>query len=179
MATKTKTKTKLSKALKNTFLNELKDKKEEERLERVKLNSNLREITVYTDKNNKVASAIIDFLTNEGINLIQKERSENHEEWLKVGSTTGLGAVPTFYVNGEYLVNGRDFQNQNHALNALKYLGSPDFNNPSSKDKILEHAKTNQYNLLQKLNQLEQKLTPMIQFITNLQKELLEEEKGA
>ena len=174
----TKTKNKLSKALKNTFINELKDKKEVERLKRVKENSNLREIIVYTDKNNKFASTIIDFLTNEGINLIQKERSENHKEWLKIGSITGLGAVPTFYVNGEYLVNGRDFQNQNHALNALKYLGSPDFNNPSSKDKILEHAKTNQYNLLQRLNQLEQKITPVIQFITNLQKELAEEEKG-
>ena len=40
----TKTKNKLSKALKNTFINELKDKKEEERLERVKENSNFLKI---------------------------------------------------------------------------------------------------------------------------------------
>ena len=47
MATKTKTKTKkqkkLSKVLKNTFINELKGKKEEERLERVKENSKLKQ----------------------------------------------------------------------------------------------------------------------------------------
>ena len=38
MKTKTKTKDKLSKALKNKFLGEMKDKKEEERIERVKVN---------------------------------------------------------------------------------------------------------------------------------------------
>ena len=46
MATKTKTKTKLSKALKNTFISELKDKKEEERLERVKANADLKKLTI-------------------------------------------------------------------------------------------------------------------------------------
>ena len=179
MATKTKTtKTKIKDSLKNVFINELKDKKETERLERVKVNSNLKEFTIYTDKGNKQAEGILDFLTSEGINFIKKERSENHEEWLLVGATTSLNIVPTFYVNGEYLINGRDFQNGQHCLNALKYLGDPNFINPSYKDKLLEHSKTNQYNLYQRLNQLEQKLNPLVQFIQNLQKELQEEEKS-
>jgi hypothetical protein len=46
----TKTKDKLSKALKSKFVNELKDKKEEERLERIKTNSNLKEVTIFTHK---------------------------------------------------------------------------------------------------------------------------------
>ena len=172
----TKTKNKLSKALKNTFLNELKGKKEEERLERAKLNANLREIIVYTNKNDKNSTNIIDFLIKEGINLTQKEISENKEAWSITASTTNINAIPTFYVNGEYLVNGRDFQNPQHCLNALKYLGSPDFINPSYEDKMLEHSKTNQYNIFNKINQLEQKINPLVQFITNLQKELEEEE---
>ena len=43
----TKTKNKLSKALKNTFINELKDKKEVERLERVKTNADLKSVLIY------------------------------------------------------------------------------------------------------------------------------------
>jgi regulator of replication initiation timing len=41
---------------------------------------------------------------------------------------------------------------------------------------MLEHSKTNQYNIFTKINQLEQKLTPVVTFITNLQKELEEED---
>ena len=43
---------------------------------------------------------------------------------------------------------------------------------------MLEQTKTNNYNLFMRINQLEQKLTPVINFITNLQKQLEEEEKS-
>ena len=178
MATKTKTKKqkKLSKVLKNTFINELKGKKEEERLERVKENSKLRDITVYTDKNTKKATDIIEFLNSEGVNLNQIEIGENLKKWNEVASITNIMDIPTFYVNGEYLVQGRDFTNGQHILNALKYLGNPDFDNPSSKDKLHEFMKTSQYNIFNKLNSLEKQLTPLVKFMTNLQKELTEEE---
>ena len=172
----TKTKNKLSKALKNTLINELKDKKEEERLERVKQNANLREITIWTDKTNKVCQNYIDFLTSEGVNLIIKDRKDNQKEWNKVASITNYNAVPTFFTNGEYLSLTRDFHNQQQILNALKYLGNPDYNNPTYDAKILEHLKTNQYNLFTKLNQIQQQLSPIATFISNLQKELTEEE---
>ena len=38
--------------------------------------------------------------------------------------------------------------------------------------------KTNNYNLFNRINQLQQQMTPLITFITNLQKQLEEEEKG-
>jgi len=172
----TKTKTKLSKALKNTFINELKDKQEEERLERVKQNANLREITVWVDNDNKTCESYLLYLKNEGINPIVKDRKENQKEWNEVASTTNYNSVPTFFTNGEYLAITRDFQNQQQILNALKYLGSPDFNNPSFDAKMLEHLKTNQYNLFTKLNQIHQQLAPLTTFINNLQKELINEE---
>ena len=173
----TKTKTKLTKALKNTFINELKDKKEEERLLRVKENSKLREIIVYTDKNNKKANNTIDFLISEGIKLNQIEIPENLKEWNKVASIINMNVAPTFYVNGEYLVQGRDFQNNQHIINALKYLGDPSFKNPPSKDKVFEQMKTNTHNLRTQINNLSKQITPLVQFIQNLQKELAEEEE--
>ena len=172
----TKTKDKLSKALKNKFLGEMKDQKEIERLERVKINSSLREIIVYINGTNKLSDDIINFLTKEGVNLITKEVSENQMEWNKIDSIINMQSFPTFYVNGEYLTNGRDFQNGNQILNALKYLGDPNFDNPPAGEKSLEYSKTIAYNLFTRLTNLENKLTPLIQFIENLQKELIEEE---
>ena len=36
--------------------------------------------------------------------------------------------------------------------------------------------KTNQYNMFQRINQLQQQLTPLVKFIQNLEKQLSEEE---
>ena len=168
-------KTKVKESLKNLFIKELTDKKEEERLERVKQNSNLREITLYLDKNHNLSENYVKFLEQEGIKLNKKYRTEYKEEWNKVGSITNNNVVPTFFVNGEYLIHGRDFHNPQQSLNALKYLGDPTFNNPPSNEKLYEYNKTFSSQLHTRLTQLENKLKPMIDFITNLQKEILEE----
>jgi len=173
------TKTKIKESLKNLFIKELNDKKEKERLERVEQNSNLREITMYLDKNHKLSEDYIKLLEQEGINLTKKIRNENKEEWAEVAATTNFNVIPTFFVNKEYLISGRDFQNPQQSLNALKYLGDPLFNNPSPKDKLFEYNKTQNYQLHTRLTNLEKKLTPMIDFISNLQKELIEEETPA
>ena len=78
MATKTKTKTKTTKSkikdsLKNVFINELKDKKELERLERVKANADLKEVLIYTDKNQPHNKQFTDVLTQEGIKFNEIE----------------------------------------------------------------------------------------------------------
>ena len=56
------------------------------------------------------------------------------------------------------------------------FHSSPNFEPPYFEDKLLERLKTQNYNLWNKLNHLEQKIQPVIQFIENLQKELAEEE---
>ena len=73
MATKTKTKTKdkLTKALKNKFIGELTDKKETERLERVKANADLTEVTIYTHKDQPHLKQYTDALTQEGIKFTE------------------------------------------------------------------------------------------------------------
>ena len=180
MATKTKTKTKLSKALKNKFRDELKDKKETERLERVKANANLKEVTIYTHKDQQHCKQFTDMLTQEGIKFTEIDASEGEglDEWNKVVSITNLGMFPTVLVNQNFLVQRRDFQNAQQLIGAIQHFGSPKFENPTFEGQVLEQMKTNNYNLFNRINQLEGRLNPLITFITNLQKQLEEEEKG-
>ena len=174
--TKTTTKSKIKNSLKNVFINELKDSKETKRLERVEANSNLKEVIVYTDKNQPHNKQFTDALTQEGIRFIEKNITENKEEWAKVVATTNLGSLPTVLVNENFLVQRRDFNNTQQLLGAIQHFANPTFSNPTFEDKMFEQMKTNQHNFMNRITQLEQKITPVITFITNLQKELEEED---
>ena len=188
MATKTKakakakaktTKSKIKDSLKNVFINELKDKKEEERLERVKANADLKEVTIYTHKDQQHCKQFTDMLTQEGIKFTEIDASEGEGlvDWNKVVSITNLGMFPTVLVNQNFLVQRRDFQNAQQLVGAIQYFANPKFENPAFEGKIFEQMKTNNYNLFNRINQLQQQITPMITFITKLQKEIEEEEK--
>ena len=176
MATKTKTKTKLSKALKDKFRGELTDKKETERLERVKANANLKEVTIYTHKDQQHCKQFIDTLTSEGIKFIEKEQSEYLDEYNQFVATTNMGGFPAVVVNNNYLVMRRDFQNVQQLIGAIQFLGNPNFVNPNSEKSLIEQLKTSNYNLMMRINQLSQQINPIVSFITNLQKELEGEE---
>ena len=174
----TKTKNKLSKALKNKFIGELKDKKETERLEKVEANSNLKEVIIYTHKGQQHCKQFIDTLTQEGINFTEIDASEGEglDDWNKVVSITNLGIFPTVLVNQNFLVQRRDFQNAQQLVGAIQYFGSPKFENPTFEGKMFEQMKTNNFNLFQTIQRLEGKLNPIITFIQNLEKQLAEED---
>lgn len=176
----TKTKTKIKNSLKNVFINELKDKKETERLERVKANADLKEVTIYTHKDQQHCKQFTDMLTQEGIkfNEIDASEGEGLDEWNKVVSITNLGMFPTVLVNENFLVQRRDFQNAQQLVGAIQYFGNPKFENPTFEGKMFEQMKTNNYNLFNRIQQLEGRLNPLINFITNLQKQIEEEEKS-
>ena len=109
----TKTKTKIKDSLKNVFINELKDKKETERLERVKANGDLKEVIIYTHKGQQQCKQFTDILTQEGIKFNEIDASEGDglDDWNKVVAITNLGTFPTVLVNQNFLVQRRDFQN--------------------------------------------------------------------
>tara|TARA_Y100000034_G_C6660291_1_gene289429 strand:+ start:50 stop:595 length:546 start_codon:yes stop_codon:yes gene_type:complete len=172
----TKTKTKIKKSLKNVFINELKDKKEEERLERVKANADLKEVLIYTDKNQPHLKQFTDILTQEGIRFNEADITENKDEWAKVITITNLGLLPTVLVNKNFLIQRRDFQNPQQLVGAIQHFANPNFENPTFEGQVLEQMKTNNYNLFTRIQQLEGKLHPITTFITNLQKQLEEEE---
>ena len=187
MATKTKakakakaktTKSKIKDSLKNVFINELKDKKEEERLERIKSNADLKEVTIYTHKDQQHCKQFTDMLTQEGIKFTEIDASEGEglDGWNKVVSITNLGMFPTILVNQNFLVQRRDFQNVQQLVGAILYFGSPKFENPAFEGKMFEQMKTNNFNMFQTIQQLQGRLNPVITFIQNLEKQLAEEE---
>ena len=184
MATKTKTKTKtkttkskIKDSLKNVFINELKDSKETERLERVKANADLKEVLIYTDKNQPHLKQFTDTLTQEGIRFNETDITENKDEWAKVISITNLGLLPTVVVNKNFLIQRRDFQNPQQLVGAIQHFANPNFENPAFEGQVLEQMKTNNYNLFTRLHQLQQQMTPLITFIQNLEKQLAEEDE--
>ena len=158
--------------LKKQIKKELITNKEIERLENVKANSKIKKVTIYTTKNDK---AYLDTLTQEGIRF-ENIDIENNNKWKKITSTTNLGLTPTLKINNLYLVRDRDFMNPSSLVNAIKYLSDPNFTTTTDLDKILEHSKTNQYNIHKRINQLEQRLAPLITFVQNLEKQLAEED---
>ena len=177
MATKTKTtKSKIKDSLKNVFINELKDKKETERLERVKANGDLKEVIIYTHKGQQHCKQFTDMLTQEGISFTEIDIIENKEEWAKVVTITNLGLSPTVLVNKNFLVQRRDFQNPQQLVGAIQHFANPNFENPAFEGQILEQMKTNNFNLFQTIQRLEGRLNPLITFIQNLEKQLNEEE---
>ena len=179
MTTKTKksTKDKVKSSLKNVLLKEMKEKKEEERLERVKANADLKEVLIYTDKNQPHFKQFTDTLTQEGIRFNEVDITENKDEWAKVISITNLGLLPTIIVNKNFLVQRRDFQNPQQLVGAIQHFANPNFENPAFEGQVLEQMKTNNYNLFTRLHQLQQQMTPLITFIQNLEKQLAEEDE--
>ena len=90
-----------------------------------------------------------------------------------------MAALPTILVNKNALVMRRDFMNQKQLLQVVKHYANPDFKNPDFNGFMLEATKTNTYNIMMRINQLEQKLGPIVGFITDLKKQLAEEVEEA
>ena len=174
----TKTKSKLTKALKDQFKSELTEQKEKARLERVKANSNLKDVIIYTNKNQPHCKSFTDTLTKEGIKYTEIDTSEGKglDEWNKVVSITNLNLVPTVLINQNFVVQRRDFQNVQQLIGAIQYFGNPKFENPTFEGKMFEQMKTNNFNLFNRIQQLESRLIPITTFIQKLEKQLAEED---
>ena len=163
--------------LKEQIKTHLTEKKEKARLEKIEANSKLAKVILYTDKNNKYCDTIKTHLNNEGIQYEEKEKTKHTKEITQVFARINLNVSPVALINGTYLAHGRDFQNPQQLVLAIQYLGHKDYVQVPDNDKVYEQIKTMQYHLFQKLNQLEQKLNPIINFISNIQKEIEEEDK--
>ena len=172
------TKTKIKDSLRKTFLNELKENVEEKRLERVKENAHLKEVTFYGDKKIPYTESFKTFLENEGIKLKAIDISDNPEEWSHIRTITGMPTLPAIIVNKNILMMKRDFMNQKTLLGLIKHYAAPEFKNPDFEGQMIEMTKTNMYNLAQRINMMEQNLKPIAKFVVDLQKQMAEEEKA-
>tara|TARA_R110001606_G_C15078476_1_gene616943 strand:- start:59 stop:658 length:600 start_codon:yes stop_codon:yes gene_type:complete len=182
MSKKTKPKTDKN-ALKSLLLNDMKGKKEEERLERVKENKNLREVTIYTKFSCPHCKSMLELLDSEGIKYIEKPQLDFEEEWNYVISLTGTPVFPTLMVNGEYLCPRRDFNQPQQAINTIKIIGKKSFEFPSDELRLRENLKTissiiqqTNQSFAQQIQSIQQKLDPIVLFINKLKEEIESED---
>ena len=186
MATKTKTKKtkttvsktkgKLTKALKDQFINELKDKQEEERLKRVEANANLKEVILYTKDGCPYCTQLKEGLDKEGVKYVEKVYTKYPLEWAKVAGLTGIAVFPTIEIEENYLVPRRDFQQIPQGINMIIGLANPDVEKPSDTIRMIEMMKTLNYHMSNAFQQLDGKISPLTSFITNIEKQIKEEE---
>ena len=180
MATKTKTKTKskIKDSLKNKFMDELKSKKETERLERVKINANLNEVILYTQSTCPYCTQMKKAMEDEGIKYVEKEYTKFPKEWAAAVDITQVPVFPTIQIGDDFLATRRDFQQVPQAIQRVIVMANPDRVIISNEVKMIEGLKTLNYNMSNAFNQMSTSMKPLQDFITNIQKEIEEEEKS-
>ena len=161
--------------LKDVVKDHLEKEREKERLKRVKENSTLSKVILYTNKDIPYCENIKKELDKEGIKYTEKTKEKHSKEVSKILSLVNLNNFPMVLVNGTYLVNGRDFQSPQQLVGAIKYFGHKDYVPVPDQDKLYEYMRTQYYHLFNKINQLEQNINPLINFIQNLKAELEED----
>ena len=182
MAKKSKPKTDKD-ALKSLLLKDMNDKKEVERLERVEENKNIMESIIYTKFSTPLCTQLIDKLKEEGISYIEKPQLEFEEEVNQMSLTTGQLQFPTILINGEYLVVNRDFIQIPQAIEIIKKIGTKGLSLPPNDTRTIEGLKNMGYGISQQLmslgrnlQQMNQKLEPIEQFINKLKEEIESED---
>ena len=160
--------------LKDIVKEHLVNEKEQARLKNIEANSKLKKVTLLTN-GTPYCDTVKKYLDQEGISYIEKTKKKHPKEVQEAIATTNLGILPSVFINDIYLVYKRDFQNPQQLAQGIKHIASPDFVEPKSKLKVIEHLKTTQYHLWNKLDSLEKQLTPVLNILTKLTEELEED----
>ena len=161
--------------LKEIVKNHLVEEKETARLERVKANKNLREITVFTSDQVKMCESYIKTLKDEGIKFKEIKVQGNEKKWEEIVYLTNMPSFPTIVLDDNYLLFQRDFQNPQQLIALLQYYAKPSLKGKINDIRIFESLKTQTYHLHTRLNNIEKKLNPIMNFLTDLKNQLTEE----
>ena len=84
---------------------------------------------------------------------------------------------PTIKIDEDYLVPRRDFQQIPQGIQRIIAMATPERIPPSNEVRMIEGLKTLNYNMSNAFQSINQTMRPLQEFITNIQKELSEEEK--
>ena len=117
----------------------------------------MKKATIYTNENCGFCTTMKNKFKEQDVEFIEKERSDNTDEWFEVSRLTGLPTFPTIEFNGEYYVPGRDFQNADQIINHIKNWDD-NSNNVTNDIKLLEAFKTLTYTMNRSLNRLNQEI---------------------
>ena len=143
-------------------------KQKEEKLQKEKeINSNLKEITLYTKKDNPICESFKKFYTENGIKFEEKDISLHNE----VTAIVQNNAVPVIFINDNYLVQGRDFTNPQQSINAIRHYANPDYVVPPLNQVLLQSIKNLQFGLNKSLGNLSRQIQPIVKVMNELAKE--------
>ena len=171
--------TKTKDALKAEIKGELETQKEIKREENRKLNANLREVILYTKETCPYCINFKKQLDDEGIKYTEKEIEQKgiREEFNKMAALTGQAVFPTILVNDNYLIPNRDFRSMPQGVQMIKAIAQPLYVNPPNDIKTIEMLKQMNANMQQAFENMYKQMQPIQNFITDIQKEIEEEEK--
>ena len=171
--------TKTKNNLKSEIKGELKSQKEKKIEENRKLNANLREVVLYTKETCPYCINFKKQLDDEGIKYTEKEIEQKgiREEFNKMAALTGQAVFPTILVNDNYLIPNRDFRSMPQGVQMIKAIAQPTYVNPPNDIKVVEMLKQMNANMQQAFENMYKQMQPIQNFITDIQKEIEEEEK--
>ena len=171
--------TKTKNNLKSEIKGELKAQKEKKIEENRKLNANLREVVLYTKETCPYCINFKKQLDDEGIKYTEKEIEQEgvREEFNKMAALTGQAVFPTILVNDNYLIPNRDFRSMPQGVQMIKAIAQPTYVNPPNDIKVVEMLKQMNANMQQEFENMYKQMQPIQNFITDIQKEIEEEEK--
>ena len=86
-----------------------------------------------------------------------------------------MPSFPTIVLDDNYLLFQRDFQNPQQLIALLQYYAKPSLKGKINDVRIFESLKTQTYHLHTRLNNIEKKLNPIMNFLTDLKNQLTEE----
>ena len=153
--------------LKEQIKGELIKQKEEKLQKEKETNSNLKEITLYTKKDNPICESFKKFYTENGIKFEEKDISLHNE----VTAIVQNNAVPVIFINDNYLVQGRDFTNPQQSINAIRHYANPDYVVPPLNQVLLQSIKNLQFGLNKSLGNLSRQIQPIVKIMNELAKE--------
>ena len=153
--------------LKEQIKGELLKQKEEKIKKQIEENSKLKEIKLYVKPNNVLCENYIKYYKEQGIKFEEK----NIELYNEVAATVQLNSFPIIFVNDNYLVQGRDFQNPQQSINAIRHFANPDYIIPPFEHKLLESIKNLQFGLNKSLGNLNRQLQPIVKVMNELAQE--------
>ena len=160
--------------LKEQIKGELFKQKEEKLKKEKEINSNLKEIILYTMKDNPICEKYKTFYTENGIKFKEKDILLHSN----IAATVQLKTVPVIYINETYLVQGRDFQTPQQSIGAVRHYANPDYIIPSTDQLLLQSIKNLQFNLSRSLGQLNRQLQPIVKVMNELAQEENEEKNN-
>tara|TARA_Y100001938_G_scaffold103189_1_gene140880 strand:+ start:521 stop:1033 length:513 start_codon:yes stop_codon:yes gene_type:complete len=150
--------------LKKQIKGELLKQKEEKQKKLIKENSKLKVIDLYVKSDHALSDNFKKVYKESGIKFKEFD-IEKHKE---INSITQNNQFPVIFINGNYLVQGRDFQSPQQSMGAIRHFADPEYVNPSFENKVIEQLKNMNTSINRGLQMLSRQLQPVVKIMNEL-----------